>query len=266
MAIWNILQVFSIYILSGVWLTIFYKRDFEFKRHLICRIRYIIVLILVWGAVYSANIRVLTVLTSFGTLVYVRTELQALALEERIKCIALGFSLLITRVWEVEYLVCITVFCALTQLLRWPISLKNKLRESRIIFGPVYTIFAVGSWIRADLTSSLILTVAAILALVASILLRPDNNEVLKLLNCLGLPIPSQQCRKMAHGLCMFVSFVFCLVYIIILSQAGAIDSRVFYAICSIAAVNICMYICVADLPRKIIRKLLTVFRNEAEH
>ena len=260
MAIYDILQIFSVSILSAVWLTIFYKRDFEFGRCLSCRNGYLIALIFAWVLVYATNSLELTVVISFGTLVHVCKELQTLVLEEKVKCLVLGVSLIFTRIFPAEYLACGAALCALSQLLRWPIRLKNALRELRIIFGPVYTICTTGSCIQADFTSTYLI-IATILALVASILLRPDNNEVLKVLNKFGLPIPTQQCRKLVHGLFMFISFL-CMIYIIAHSRVGAIDYRFFYVICVIAIVNICMYTFVADLPRKIVRILSGIVPN----
>ncbi len=257
MAIYNILQIFSV----SVWLTIFYKRDFEFGRYWSCRKGYLIALIFAWGLVYATDSLELTVVISFGTLVYVCKEVQTLVLAEIIKFLVLGVSLIFTRIFPAEYLAYGAALCALSQLLRWPIRLKTALREFRIIFGPVYTICTTGSCIQADFTSTLLI-IATILALVASILLRPDNSEVLKVLNKFGLPIPTQQCRKLVHGLFMFISFILCMIYIIAHSQVGAIDSRFFYVICVIAIVNICMYTFVADLPRTIVRILSGIVPN----
>lgn len=246
------LQICSLSMLLGVWLTIFFKRNFKFEQHLICRLRYLIFLP-IWLIVLWVNYRPLALVVSVGTLAYVCKELQELALEEKGKCLALGISLMSVYALQSEYLACVAVFCALTQLLRWPESLKNKLRELRIIFGPVYTIFIVGSCIQANFTS-ILLNVAAVLALLASILLRPDNNETLKVLMS---NVPSQQHRKMTHGLFMFSSFLLCLAYIVGCFQTSAITNFVLRAVGLVAFVNIVMYICVADLPRKILNMVL---------
>ena len=258
MNFYDILQVLVCSALAALWLTIFYKKNFDIDRHFKCRVWSIFVLIPAWGLVYlcGAHCKVLyTVVIAFGTLVYVCIELQTLVIEEKGKCVVLGASLVCVYFFQAKYLACGAAVCALSQLLRWPLQWKNKLREFRIVLGPAYTIFIVGSCIQS-VPSSTLLTFASILALLASILLRPDNNEVLRLLeHQFGLPIPSSQCRKMTHGLCMFISFVLCTSYIYITDD---LDSRVFYVIMSIAVLNTCMYLFVADLPARIVTLLRT--------
>ena len=250
----DFLQRFSLSMLHGVWLTIFFKRDFTFGQHLTCRVKYLIVLVIIWLVVFLVNSIPLALAVSLGTLVYVWKELQELAREEKVKCVVLGISLMLAYALNSEYLACIAVFCALTQLLRWPASLKDFLRELRIVFGPVYTIFIVGSCIQANCTS-ILLNVAAILALVASIFLRPDNNETLKIFTS---EVPSYQCRKMTHGFFMFASFLLCLAFIVGRFLIGTITYPVLRVVVLLTAlVNIVMYICVADFPRRILDNVL---------
>mgnify|MGYP002803584271 FL=1 len=241
--------------LSALWLTIFYKRNFKFTLHLRGQVTSFFGLNFAWGLVYlyGANIRKLTLVVAIGTLFYVLRKSQQLSLAEKGKCAALGVSFVLVYSLQAKHLACIVVFCALSQLLRWPVCLKNTLRELRIIFGPVYTVFIVGSSVQSDPTSTLLI-LAMILALVASILLRPDNDEVLKVLNNFGVPIPSPQCKKRAHGFFMFTSFVLCVIHVVYLFQAGAVDSRVLCTVVIIAVINSCMYIFVADLPRRLLR------------
>ena len=245
---YDLLQKSSLSLLLGTWLTIFYKRDFEFQKHVRGRIWCIIFLILSWSFMYLKDIQMLNVIFSIGTLIYIWNELQQFATKEKLKTIALAFSLMGGYLFSSKYLVCAAVFCALTQLLRWPISLKKYLREFRIIFGPMYTVVVVFSYIK-DLNSRLLLFAMA-LALFASIPLRPDNNEVLKLLNMFGLNIPSEQWRKMTHGLCMFCSFILCMLYIF---QTDRIETWLLFVVFVIAIINVTMYIFVADFPRKIV-------------
>ena len=252
----QVIQAITLSMLFGVWLTIFFKRDFKFKEYLSCRVRYVIFLPTWLMVLLLINSDFLTVATSVGTLAYVCLELKELAFEEKWKCVALGFSLMLVRVLNAECQACIAVLCALTQLLRWPIDLKNKLRELRIIFGPVYTIFIVGSsrsCIKADF-ASVLLNIAAGLALLASILLRPDNSETLRVLLT---NVPTTQYRKMTHGLSMFFSFLLCMAYIVNAFLTGAISTLVLCAVGVIALVNFFMYICVADFPRMLIKKVL---------
>ena len=233
MDFYDILRVISLSMVSALGLTIFYKRNFEFAMHLWGQIRFF-GLIFAWGLayLYGAN-----VVIAIGTLLYVWRGSQ-----EKVKCVVLGVSLVLVNVLQAEYLACAAVLCALSQFLRSPIWLKNKLREFRIVLGPVYAILVVGSSIQSDPTSTL-MTFAMIFALVASILLRPDNNEVLRVLNKFGLPIPRARCKKMAHGLFMFASFVLCVIHIVNLFVAGALDSCVFCTTVMISIVNACMYI-----------------------
>ena len=252
----QVIQVITLSMLFGVWLTIFFKRDFKFEEHLSCRVQYLVFLITTWLMLLLINSDFLTLATSVWsvwTLAYVCVELKKLAFEEIVKCVFLGVSLVLVRVLNAECQACIAVFCALTQLLRWPIALKNILRELRIIFGPVYTIFIVGSCIKADF-ASILLNIAAALALLASILLRPDNNETLRVLLT---NVPTTQCRKMTHGFFMFASFLLCMGYIVNTFLKGAISTLVLCAVGLTALVNFFMYICVADFPRKIIKKVL---------
>ena len=249
----DFLQRFSLSMLHGVWLTIFFKRDFKFGQHLTCRVKYLIFLLPIWLVAFLVNSSPLVLAVYVGTLLYVWKEFQELAFEEKVKCVVLGISSMLVHALNSEYLACVAVFCALTQLLRWPVSLKNILRELRIVFGPVYTIFIVGSCIQANFTSNL-LNVAAILALLASIFLRPDNNETLKIFTS---EVPSHQCRKMTHGFFMFASFLLCLGFIVGHFVIGTITYPVLGIVALTAFVNIVMYICVADLPRKILNKVL---------
>ena len=249
----QVIQAITLSMLFGVWLTIFFKRDFKFKEHLSCRVWYFIFLIPIWPMVLLLiGSDFLTLVTSVGTLAYVCVELKELTFEEKVKCVALGVSLVLVRDLNAERQACIAVLCALTQLLRWPIALKKILRELRIIFGPVYTIFIVGSCIKADFAS--VLLIAAVLALLASIFLRPDNSETLELLLS---NVPTARCRKMTHGFFMFSSFLLCMAYIVNAFLTGAISTLVLRAVGLIALVNFFMYICVADFPRKIIKNVL---------
>ena len=252
---YDLLQKSSWSLLLGAWLTIFYKRDFQFQNHVRPRIACIIFLILFWSSMYFKNIQMLSVILSIGTLIYVLNELQQFAMEEKLKAIALAISLMGDYLFSSKYLVCAAVFCALTQLLRWPISLKKSLRELRIIFGPMYTVMVIFSYIQDDLNSRLLLF-AMFFALFASIVLRPDNNEVL---NRFALTIPSQQCRKMTHGFCMFCSFILCMLYIYIF-QMDRIEAWLLCLVFVIAIINVTMYIFVADFPRKIVLTILIAF------
>ena len=249
----NYLQISFSSMLLGVWLTIFFKRNFKFGRHLICGVKYLIFLVIIWLTVFLVNSLPLTLAVCVGTLLYVWKELKKMERNEKIKCVVLVISSVLVYALNSEYLACVAVFCALTQLLRWPASLKDFLRELRIVFGPVYTIFIVGSCIQANFTSNL-LNVAAILALLASIFLRPDNNETLKIFMS---EVPSYQCRKMTHGFFMFASFLLCLEFIVERFLTRTITYPVLGVVMLTAFVNIVMYICVADLPRRILNNVL---------
>ena len=237
--------ILSLSMLFGLLLTIFYKRNFKFNVHLRCRMRHIVCLSLAWGLVYLTGHTAFKVFVASGTLYYMWKGLQDLAIEEKVKCLVLGTSLILVYFWESQTLTCLSIFFALTQLLRWPARLKKLLREPRIICGPVYTIFTIGSCVQSNPTS-ISLCMAAFLSLLASVFIRPDNDEVLKVLKCSG-SIPTQQKRKMSHGFCMFASFISCFVSFVTTSAMGEL---IFCILCVIAFVNILMYIFVAEFPR----------------
>ncbi|XP_028406894.1 uncharacterized protein LOC114529333 [Dendronephthya gigantea] len=257
------LGIVSLSMLTGLFLTIFYKRDFKFHAHLRCRMGHIVCLSLMWGLVYLTDQSAFEVVVAIGTLVYVLKEQRfSLASEEKVKCLALGISLMIAYFSESQTLTPLAIVFALTQLLRWPIDLKNRLRELRIVCGPVYTIFAVGSWLQSSPTSNLLRS-AAFLSLVASIFLRPDNNEVLKVLNYFG-SIPSSHSRKIIHGFCMFASFILCFLYFVNVVTTSTVNTCIFCILCFVAVVNIAMYIFVAEFPRFAVKWLKGTWNNYA--
>ena len=263
MSLHNFSGIFSLSMLFGLLLTIFYKRNFKFNVHLRCQIKNIICLSLIWGLAYLTDDTTFTDFVSIGTLYYTWKGRQDLSSNEIIKCLTLGASLLIVYFWEsCESLSCLSIFFALTQLLRWPDGLKHRLREMRIIFGPVYTIFAVGSWFQSNHCSNL-LGSAAFFSLLASVFLRPDNDEVLKALNYFG-SIPTPQTRKIIHGFCMFASFISCLVYFVNFVAPSAVGKLMFCISCFIAVVNIAMYIFVAEFPRIAVKWLKSFWNNHA--
>lgn len=253
-------QFYSLSNLLGLWLTIFYKKDFKFKEHFGTRLKMVIMTIisaLFWafGLFYQNQWAVIVVVSGL-TFGYVIMEMLDLVREELIKSIVLGFTVFLVFYLSVDSLAPLAVVCAITQLLRWPTRLKNYLREPRIIFGPVYALLAIGAWIKSDLTSYL-LFVSEIAVFFASIFLRPDNNELLQFLVFLGLSIPSAHKRKMAHGFLMFLSMICLMVYLLMSSSVRemAIAVTLF-----VGVINVVFYVFVADFPRKVWNTLARMF------
>ena len=86
---------------------------------------------------------------------------------------------------------------ATSQLLRWPPSLKARLRKMRTILGPSYAILITGAWYKEQqcyfienhrtidvaapgtiIIPPSLLTVAFLSSITASVLFRPDNNSI----------------------------------------------------------------------------------------
>lgn len=132
-----------------------------------------------------------------------------------------------------------TCVMATTQLLRWPSSLKMRLRSIRTVFGPSYAILIAGACIRETFAltdseafqltyqfrSPSLLECAAASSILASVLFRPDNQEVLAMFfwslpikNWEGTPSPKQ--HKHIHALLMIVSYI-CMVVKFFLLDLG---------------------------------------------
>ena len=244
------LKSISLLGLFGTVLTIFYKKDFTFRGH-VGHLKTGFNLLAVWAfSLLCERIVVTAFIAPVFTLVYVVREMQDLAIEEKIKSLVLSTAAFLCTILSGDILACLAVLCAMTQLLRWPIDLKNHLREVRIIFGPVYPILVLGGCIQLDFTSDL-LKLSSCSSLVAAVLLRPDNNEVLKFVEVVGLSVPSSKSRKLTHGLLMFVSLVCIMVY---LTMSPDIHRVILAGAMFVGGLGVLLYGFAAELPGKICR------------
>ena len=240
------LKSISLLGLFGTVLTIFYKKDFTFRGH-VGHLKTGFNLLAVWAFSLLCE---RTFIAPVFTLVYVVREMQDLAIEEKIKSFVLSTAAFLCTILSGDILDCLAVLCAMTQLLRWPTDLKNHLREVRIIFGPVYPILVLGGCIQLGFTSHL-LKLSSCSTLVAGIFLRPDNNEVLKFVEAVGLSVPSPKARKLTHGLLMFVSLVCIMVH---LTMSPDIHRVILTGVMFVGGLGVLLYAFAAELPRKICR------------
>ena len=246
------LQLFPLFGLFGVCLTIFYKKEFTFRKQFGCRLVSFACLGMLWAISWFTKDVFPTLLASEFTFIYVVREFlrKDVALEEKLKSLVLSTALFLCTTLSGDMLACLAVICAMTQLLRWPVSLKNRLRELRIIFGPVYPILVLGGCIQLDFTSHL-LKLSSCLSLMAAVLLRPDNKEMLKLVEVVGFSVPSTNTRKLIHGLSMFVSLICIMVH---LTMSLDIPRMILAGTAFVGGLNVLLYAFVAELPRKIYR------------
>jgi hypothetical protein len=98
---------------------------------------------------------------------------------------------------------------SLTQFIRKPLSLKNKIREIRVFLGPVYVLYSVRSFYLVHRTFGsaypslgALMFANAALASVGGVLFRPDNDILLKHLGWKTY----QQDRRLRHRNCMILS------------------------------------------------------------
>jgi len=151
---------------------------------------------------------------------------------EMVKSVLLACSLYLTIKGSVTLLCWIAVcVMATTQLLRWPMVLKISLRKLRTVCGPSYATFIIGAYYKeaSVLTNTeeatpfptfyrppSLLKCAALCSCFASMLFRPDNQQLWSL-----IPfskelidqgwIPAQNRHKAIHAGLMLFSY-FCMV------------------------------------------------------
>ena len=201
----------------GVKLTIFFKKSFNFEQHVLPRLRLDgpILILLVSHTWLPQTITVAAAAASLSAIMDMFPMLQS-TIAEFFKCLVLGFSVFVP--WMTGDGSCIlpslSVLFATTQFLRWPQSLKDFLRDVRIIFGPAYVLVVIGAWVNCDIVSSTkLLLVAALSSYVAAIFLRPDNAEMLQWFR---LPVPRPVTRKVSHAMLMFFSLACMAVHILL--------------------------------------------------
>ena len=244
------LQLLSLSAFFGLFLTIFYKRDFSVRERVVPRRMQIKILALSWAVSQFYDIVCRSVVTLGITLAFFMDAFPDLAIEEKIKSVVLSTTMLVIHATSGDTLAGLAVFCALTQFLRWPTNVRNYLREVRIIFGPVYVLLAIGAYVQSDFKSNLLTTSTCAVSL-AAIFLRPDNNEVLQFV-VFWRPInPSTQTRKWIHGCLMFLSMICLTWYLAIYSNIG---QTFLPGIPWAGAFNVLLYVFAADFPRKIWR------------
>ena len=249
------LPALSLSFFFGLLLTIFYKKDFKFKKQLdYRRCRFLLILGSLWITTIFFSAAGLKTAISAVTLVYVLDEVSRLPVEEKVKCGVLGALRLSLPHLSEDNLVCLAVFCAFTQLLRWPLWLKEKLREIRIVFGPVYPLLVIEASVRSSF-SSYLLTTAAVATLLASIFFRPDNKEMMRIVSWLfRLQNPSSRARKSCHGLLMVLSLLSIMMYCF--ACLSNINTIIYYATLAVGLLDITFYLFAAELPRNVFREL----------
>ena len=250
------LQLYSLIALFGLWLTIFYKKDFTFRKQVGCRLVSSACLGFLWTLSWFTKGVFSALLVPGITFIYVTREFlrKDFAIEEIFKSLVLSTALFLCTILSGDILACLAVVSSLPTFLRWPVSLKDRLQEVRVMFAPVYQIFVLGSCIQLGFTSHL-LKLSSCSSLVAGIFLRPDNNEVLKFVEAVGLSVPSPKARKLTHGLLMFVSLVCIMVHV---TMSPDIPRVILTGAMFVGGLGILLYAFAAELPRKIVEIVLT--------
>ena len=205
----------------GVKLTIFFKRSFRWREHLFSRLRLNSAsLILIIAAQFLLpKVWLLQMITAVIAMVSAITDMYLMVsnLWELVKSLVLGAYIIIS--WESErgsyVLPLSSVSFALTQFLRWPSSLRDFLREVRIVCGPAFLLSVFATWLKQSEPSgsSSCVLVAVLCSSVAAIFFRPDNSEVLVSFH---LPVPSLRNRKVCHAILMVFSLLFVTVHILL--------------------------------------------------
>ena len=235
----------------GTGLTIFYKKNFRWERHVVPvreTVAALLRLFLIPITVISETSFPRRASQAFLTSARTAKEKICLPPEEKLKALVLSSCVLLPSVAPdcPQLFSRLAVGCATTQFLRWPVELKDFLRELRIICGPAYVLLVVeAAWAHFGRTPSSVLPiVAASLASFASVFLRPDNSE---LVQRLGLPIPSTSARKLSHGAFMFLSSVCITAHSLWFHNSTA----VYWTVFGLGLANSLLYLAVADFPRK---------------
>ena len=227
--------------LVGRVLTIFFKKNFSFNKE---HFKIILRDVLPMGVLYGFSSRFVLGFYALPfeaiVLLYTVSHLP----DETIKTLALSFSFYLALFVDFSEPTCAAqaLVVATTQFLRMPSSLKRKLREFRVVCGPVYVV-AVLAWSRfapIENFSSNPLSVVyalspAICAVSAALLFRPDNSQMLGL----ALPqvwIPGSAKRTFIHGGLMFTSAV--------LLMAKVYGVKGVYGVATgFGTINVCLYL-----------------------
>lgn len=121
-----------------------------------------------------------------------------------------------------ERAIVVQLVVSLTQFIRKPLSLKNKMRRLRVFMGPVYVLYSVRSFYLTYLDLGLVCPwvctlsfASAALACVGGVMFRPDNGVTL---NVLFRWQTEHAQRKTIHRNCMILSGTLsflCLLYVL---------------------------------------------------
>jgi len=202
------LTEFALSILSARILTVFYMRSFRISK---------MGKLMLWESMLCLFLILLDFFDIAANLLAAVVSVYALFMRKNldndlVKCYALAATIYMSVFCNVSlmYLSRIAVLLAFSQLLRNPVWLKEKLREPRIIAGPMYTIVAV-SGLRFINPANLWVIFPVSCSFVATVFFRPDNNEML---NILDRRITYSR-KRQTHGLLMFISMKFYLVPVV---------------------------------------------------
>ena len=204
----------------GVKLTVFFKRSFRWREHFFSRLRLNSAsLILIAAQFLVPKVWLLQMITAVIAMVSAITDMYLMMsnLRELVKSLVLFAYIIVS--WESErgsYILPLSsVFFALTQFVRWPSSLRDFLREVRIVCGPAFLLSVFATWLKQSEPSgsSSYVLVAVLCSSVAAIFFRPDNSEVLVSFH---LPVPSLRNRKVYHAILMVFSLLFLTVHILL--------------------------------------------------
>ena len=229
----------AISLLVGCALTIFFKKSFSFEKHhqvilrdvLLCGVSTVSRFVL---GFYAPPIETIVLL-------YTASHLPNETIK---KTLALSFSFFtafFADLSEPMYAI-MAMVAGTTQFLRMPSSLKHKLRELRVVCGPVYVI-ALLAWSRffpienfsSNPWSVVSALSPAICAVSAALLFRPDNSQTLGLV----LPqawIPGTAKRTVIHGSLMFASVV------LIMAKINGVVG-VYGVATGFGTINVCLYL-----------------------
>lgn len=201
----------SLCYLVGRILVIFYKKSFSIQVHLKQVVTDSFAISFALGVSYTLLPR------SLGSIAVAIALGYAIAIQlkdELLKNLAYSITLYIgfyASFTETTFS-SIPLILATTQFLRKPDRLRELLREPRILFGPIYVIM-MSAGLRfcpfQHLDRPIVITtiLAVLCTIVATVFLRPDNNQLLQLV----LPeskIPSPSTRQVLHGYLLFAGHI----------------------------------------------------------
>ena len=235
----------------GVKLTVFFKKRFQWREHVIPRLELdsAILIHIISAHFLLPEVWLLQMITAVRVMVSaVRDKYLMLTnLWEYVKSLVLTGCLIAS--WKIErdsyILPSLSVFFALTQFLRWPKRLKDFLSEVRIICGPAFVLSVFATWLKQS-ESSWVLRLAVLCSSVAAIFFRPDNSEVS--LDLFHLPVPSPRNRKVFHAILMTLSLLCMTVHISLYQNFPCITCK---PVCiAVVMLCVCFFLLATDSAR----------------